>query len=297
MPDPSPNQVTPPAANVITPLRLSAGSNPWVAILLTAILVFLLTERFMKPGGEPTPVAPVLVVDPHFVALGKAVEPQCAPTYAQAWLALQQALTSGQPLSACLKAMEDKWAAGRQSLTASIQAEMGKIVPAGTKDADFTPTQRAALSAAAGGVAQGLNKGKGFPYFMPLSWPHPAEPAGNDGGFAAVPESKPTFEDRVKLVSQSLSLPEPTPALVLPSKPDGPSKSDEPGATPPPISEVPPARSEPNWHWRYFAADPRIEAWGYLDEAGTFIYTATRWRVGQPVATFAPVCVGGSCGR
>lgn len=258
MPEISPN---PPSILQVSAPRPPA--NPVVVILLSVVLTLVAVDLYQrheaKPGPAPAP-APAPAVDSHFVGIARQVEPTIAPAYGQAWLAFSQALDAGQSFSAAMKTLEDKWNAGRQSVAGPLLAEMAKIVPNGTADAAVTPSQRAAASAAARGIAQGLNKGQPF-HIFPLHFE--ATPPVEAGPVVA--DSGPSFGPRAELVSRTLNPPEAAP-------PPARETTSVDRATPP----TPPRR--PAWHWRYFLSDPRIEAFGYIADDGVFYFAETRWR-------------------
>ncbi len=113
------------------------------------------------PAPTPLPIPPPLplpvVPDSALVAIGKAQAAAMGPAYAEAWEDGAKLLDAGQPLSMALKQVGTSWSAGRLALfDASIQPALHKIVPEATKDADFTPAQRVALSAAWKSLAKGL---------------------------------------------------------------------------------------------------------------------------------------------
>ncbi len=107
-----------------------------------------------RPAGPPSPP-----YDPNFVRIGRAYLPGLGQAYAAAWNEGAKSLESGQPLSAAVATVAKTWEANRTQLLDRLATpEFTKIVPESQKDADVTPAQRAAMTAAWRGFAMGLGK-------------------------------------------------------------------------------------------------------------------------------------------
>jgi len=122
--------------------------------LLGGAVAIGVSDRLRAPAGPPAPPT-----DPKFVRLGRAYLPELGKAYAAAWEEGAKALDAGQPLSAAIAAVGKTWDANRTQLfDQKATPEFAKIVPESQKDADITPQQRAAMTAAWRGFASGLGR-------------------------------------------------------------------------------------------------------------------------------------------
>jgi hypothetical protein len=125
-----------------------------LSALLGGALAFGIGAYLREPAGPPAPPQ-----DPQFVRVGRAYLPGLGKAYAAAWEEGAKGLDAGQPLSAALAAVGKAWDTNRAQLFDQMATPaFAKIVPESQKDADVTPQQRAAMSAAWRGFAAGLSR-------------------------------------------------------------------------------------------------------------------------------------------
>jgi len=122
------------------------------AALAIGGLAWLRAPNGPAPGPQPAH-------NPRFVTLGKAYLPQLGKAYAAAWEEGAKQLDAGQGVAAALDAVSKTWLSNRSQLYDHlVTPEFSKIIAESVKDADVTPQERAAMSAAWRGFALGLEK-------------------------------------------------------------------------------------------------------------------------------------------
>jgi hypothetical protein len=124
-------------------------------LLLTALIAFNVYSTWQRDHPAP----PTKPADPVFAKVGRSYGPQLAIEYADAWEQFASSIDAGAPPSkAFAQVAKDFQAADTIHFDKELTPFFGKILADGTKDESVTAAQRAALSAAGRGIAQGLHK-------------------------------------------------------------------------------------------------------------------------------------------
>lgn len=166
-PSPAPSiSIAPPAAPAPAPVSPTVASSNLNIVLVIAATVaasmlamlgmLAVLGAVVYFGGLWPHPAPATT---DFVKLGAEYGKQLGPSYAPAWKAYAADLRAGKSLGDAVKNTNGVWKDNREAIYQKfIAPELSKIVPDGTPDEQVTPAQRAAMAAAADGLAKGLGE-------------------------------------------------------------------------------------------------------------------------------------------
>jgi hypothetical protein len=155
-PQPQTTIVQPPVSGASLNAKLVLAALAIMAVTALAGLAMIIAAVVYFGGRWPAP-SPVAV---DFKALGQEYAKALGPSYAPAWKGYAADLRAGKPMADATKAANDLWAKNRDAIfKAKLQPALSGVIPDGTADDKITPTQRAAMAAAAEDLAEGLEKG------------------------------------------------------------------------------------------------------------------------------------------